>query len=119
MPFIEVEPDVRVFAQDWGRGKPIVFIHGFPFSHAMWTPQLEAIGKEFRTLAYDVRGHGMSEVGDGQYTVDLFVDDLVDLLRERNIGKAVFTALSIFFASVSFRAAVTVRIRFRFHLNET
>lgn len=77
---------------------PVVFIHGFPFSHKMWTfpgGQTEALATSNRIIAYDVRGHGDSEVGDGQYTIELFVDDLIGLLDHLNIIKAVVVGLSM------------------------
>lgn len=68
-----------IFYVDVGVSKatPIVLIHGFPFSHEMWHPQIEALQKRFRVIAYDLRGHGKSGVGDGQYTLEFFVDDLL------------------------------------------
>ena len=77
---------------------PVVFVHGFPFSHKMWlTPggQTEALASSHRVIAYDVRGHGDSEIGDGQYTIELFVDDLVALLDHLSIVKAVIVGLSM------------------------
>ncbi len=76
-------------------GLPVVFVHGFPFSHAMWQPQIEALRNMYHTLAYDIRGHGKTEAGDGQYTIELFVDDLIEVLDDRKIGKAVFVGLSM------------------------
>ncbi len=77
---------------------PVVFIHGFPFSHKMWSfpgGQVEALASAYRVIAYDVRGHGDSEIGDGQYTIELFVDDLIGLLDHLNIVKAVVVGLSM------------------------
>ncbi len=74
---------------------PIVFIHGFPFNHQMWKPQLEVVGKSYRAIAYDVRGHGDSYVGDGQYTIEGHVDDLIALLDFLKIKKTVVVALSM------------------------
>lgn len=74
---------------------PIVLIHGFPFSHEMWEPQIEALQKQFRVIAYDLRGHGKSGVGDGQYVLEFFVDDLVGLLDYLKIEKAVLCGLSM------------------------
>ena len=74
---------------------PIVLIHGFPFSHEMWRPQIEALKSAYRVIAYDVRGHGRSDVGDGQYTIELFVDDLLGLLDHLKIQKAVLCGLSM------------------------
>lgn len=76
-------------------GMPVVFIHGFPFSHEMWKPQLDVMDKRFRAIAYDIRGHGDSYVGDGQYTIEGHVDDLIALLDHLKIQKAVLVALSM------------------------
>lgn len=76
-------------------GLPIVLIHGFPFSHEMWEPQIAVLQKRFRVVAYDLRGHGESEAGDGQYTLEFFVDDLIALLDFLKIQKAILCGLSI------------------------
>jgi 3-oxoadipate enol-lactonase len=76
-------------------GLPLVFIHGFPFSLEMWEPQARAFSEKYRTLAYDLRGHGSSDAGDGQYTIDFFVDDLLALLDRLGIEKAVLCGLSM------------------------
>jgi 3-oxoadipate enol-lactonase len=76
-------------------GIPVVLIHGFPFDQKMWDPQAEALRKEYYTVTYDVRGHGKSDTGDGQYTVELFVDDLIALLDHLKIPRAVLVGLSM------------------------
>jgi len=73
----------------------VVFIHGFPFSHKMWNSQLYAMPNNIYTVAYDVRGHGLSELGDGQFTIEMFVDDLLALLDHLSIEKAVLCGLSM------------------------
>jgi 3-oxoadipate enol-lactonase len=77
------------------KGLPVVFIHGFPFSHKMWEPQIREMPKDIHAILYDVRGHGSSDVGDGQYTIELFVDDLTALLDHLAIEKAVLCGLSM------------------------
>lgn len=74
---------------------PIVLIHGFPFSHAMWQPQIELLKHKYRVIAYDARGHGESEVGDGQYLIEFFVDDLISLLDHLKIEKTILCGLSM------------------------
>jgi 3-oxoadipate enol-lactonase len=76
-------------------GLPVVFIHGFPFSHLMWEPQLEPVSRRHRAIAYDVRGHGESFVGDGQYTIEGHVDDLVGLLDHLDLPHVVVVGLSM------------------------
>lgn len=87
----------KIFYTDAGKssGVPIILIHGFPFSHEMWQPQIEALKNDYRVAAYDVRGHGRSEIGDGQYTIELFVDDLIGLLDHLRLPKAVLCGLSM------------------------
>ena len=87
----------EIFYVDAGVSKaaPVVLIHGFPFSHEMWDPQIEALQKRFRVIAYDLRGHGKSGVRNGQYTLEFFVDDLLGLLDHLKIEKAVLCGLSM------------------------
>jgi len=61
----------------------------------MWSPQIGFLEKKLRVIAYDIRGHGKSDVGDGQYTLELFVDDLIALLDHLRIEKAVLCGLSM------------------------
>jgi len=90
-------PGVNLYYVEQGppESLPVVFLHGFPFSHEMWRPQLEAVGRSYRALAYDIRGHGMSDVGDGQYTIEGHVDDLFGFLDYMKIPRAVVVGLSM------------------------
>ncbi|MGI0082199.1 MAG: alpha/beta fold hydrolase [Nitrosopumilaceae archaeon] len=88
----------KLYYADTGDDKStntITLIHGFPFSHEMWKQQIELLKKNHRVIAYDIRGHGKSEVGDGQYTLELFVDDLIGLLDHLRIEKTIVCGLSM------------------------
>ena len=74
---------------------PVIFLHGFPFSHRMWADQIALAAKTCRAIAYDIRGHGSSDVGDGQYTIEGHVDDLVGLMNLLSVEKAVLVGLSM------------------------
>ncbi len=77
-------------------GPAVVFIHGFPFSLEMWRAQIECVASAgYRGIAYDVRGHGMSDVGDGQYTIESHVDDLFALLDHLKAAKSAVVGLSM------------------------
>jgi non-heme chloroperoxidase len=55
---------LRLHVREWGNphGAPILFIHGWSQNHLCWARQYEsALADEFRLVAYDLRGHGMSE----------------------------------------------------------
>jgi 3-oxoadipate enol-lactonase len=74
-----------------------MFIHGFPFSSEMWNGQAQILqdNKNLRIITYDLRGHGQSDVGDGQYTIELFVDDLIALLDHLKITKTILCGFSM------------------------
>ncbi len=76
-------------------GSDLVFLHGFPFNHGMWDDQVSALAGHYRVTTYDIRGHGLSDIGDGQYTVEGHVDDLFALLTALNIAKPVILGLSM------------------------
>ena len=73
----------------------IVLIHAFPFSSRMWEGQIRALKGNYRVIAFDLRGQGRSDVGDGQFTLDFLVDDLISLLNHLHIDRAVLCGLSM------------------------
>lgn len=55
----------------------VVLIHGWTCSIPFWAPVISVLRNEMRVVAYDLRGHGASDVpGRGQYSVQALVDDL-------------------------------------------
>jgi pimeloyl-ACP methyl ester carboxylesterase len=90
-------PDgVRLAYRDHGQGEAILFLHGFPVSGAMWDPQVQACGGEFRTVVPDLRGHGGSDAPAlDSYPMDLFAGDALALLDALGIERAVVVALSL------------------------
>ncbi len=74
---------------------PVVLIHGMTFDHRSWYPQIEILKQNYRVIAYDIRGHGKTGVGDGHYTYKLFVNDLIALLDYLEVNEAVLCGLSM------------------------
>lgn len=73
----------------------VIFIHGFPFNQSMWHPQIEALRGSFRVITYDIRGHGDSEFGRDELSIALFAEDLIGLMDELEIPKAIVCGLSM------------------------
>jgi 3-oxoadipate enol-lactonase len=61
----------------------------------MWNPQIEAFKNDYRVIAYDVRGHGKSDAGDMDFSINLFVVDLINLMDAFYIDKAILCGLSM------------------------
>ncbi len=51
---------IKLAYDDRGSGQPVVLLHGYPLDHRMWRPQIEALSKECRVIAPDLRGFGQS-----------------------------------------------------------
>jgi 3-oxoadipate enol-lactonase len=73
----------------------IIFIHGFPFNKSMWNIQVEALNGNYRLIAFDIRGHGNSESLNVDFSIELFVKDLISLMDILRIDKAVLCGLSM------------------------
>ncbi|MBI4258297.1 MAG: alpha/beta hydrolase [Thaumarchaeota archaeon] len=78
-----------------GDGPPIVLMHGFPLSRHMWLPQIEYLQKKFRVVALDLLGHGDSKAPETPYSMDLFAEDIVDLIKTLNFSPAIFVGHSM------------------------
>ena len=78
-----------------GEGKTIVFVHGLSDSLTYWKVLSENLKNDYQTLIYDLRGHGESSDDDKNTTIDLYQEDLYQLLKSLNIENAVFVGLSL------------------------
>jgi non-heme chloroperoxidase len=91
---------LRLHVREWGKvdGPPILFVHGWSQNHLCWVKQYEsALADEFRLVAYDLRGHGMSEapLEREHYTDDrLWADDLAAIVEELRLDSAVLVGWS-------------------------
>jgi 3-oxoadipate enol-lactonase len=60
--------------------QPLVLVHSAGADHRMWDGNLPALGRRFRLIRYDLRGHGGSDVPPPPYNLDDLGGDLVGLL---------------------------------------
>jgi pimeloyl-ACP methyl ester carboxylesterase len=77
--------------ETYGRGRPVLLLHGWLGSWALWRDSIEVLGKEFRTYALDFWGFGESGgtvKNSNIYTVDNFVDLVHQFMDKLGIVKA-------------------------------
>ncbi len=86
---------LSVFSHGNSKSKPILFLHGFPYDSNMWLPQVNALQNQYFCITYDCRGLGSSPAGDGQFTMESFVDDLKYIIDELKIKKPALCGLSM------------------------
>jgi non-heme chloroperoxidase len=91
---------LQLHVREWGRaeGAPILLIHGLSQNHLCWAKQVESqLRDEFRLVAYDLRGHGMSQapLEPEHYTeADLWADDVAAIIDELGLGRPVLVGWS-------------------------
>jgi 3-oxoadipate enol-lactonase len=73
----------------------IILIHGFPFNKSMWNMQVEVLLETYRVITYDIRGHGDSDAGTEDFSIELFTTDLIGLMDFLKIKKAMLCGLSM------------------------
>jgi non-heme chloroperoxidase len=82
--------------EDYGTGKPVVLIHGWPLSGRSWEAQVPAlIAAGRRVVTYDRRGFGSSSQPYGGYDYDTFVADLDALLRHLDLRDVTLVGFSM------------------------
>lgn len=97
MPYLKTKSEnaINLFYQDQGKGKPVLFIHGWPSSHAMWEYQLGELPKKIRCIAYDRRGFGQSDKPWNGYDYDTLADDLHAVIETLNLSDVTLVGFSM------------------------
>ncbi|MCC6990615.1 MAG: alpha/beta fold hydrolase, partial [Acidobacteria bacterium] len=81
MPFIDSHDDTELYVKDWGYGRPVVLLHGWPLSADTVDDLGMAIADAgMRAIAYDRRGFGRSEQPWDGYDYDTLADDLAAVM---------------------------------------
>lgn len=87
---------VNIFYQEYGKGKPVIFIHGWPLNHEMWEYQLAELPKHnLRCIAYDRRGFGKSDRPWESYDYNTLADDLNELITQLNLSEVTLVGFSM------------------------
>ena len=100
MPFINStennsEP-VKIYYEDSGTGKPVIFIHGWPLSGAMWEYQITQLPQQgLRCITYDRRGFGYSDRPFTGYDYNTLAGDLKALLDELDLNDVTLVGFSM------------------------
>lgn len=85
--------DIDVTYSVNGSGDPVIFIHGLAEDHHTWHVQQHALN-QFRSFAYDLRGHGLTTIGQCNGTLAQLGNDLLAFI-EKVTGPAVVVGFSL------------------------
>jgi non-heme chloroperoxidase len=92
MSMITTSDGAQIFYKDWGPkdAQPIVFHHGWPLSADDWDTQMMFfLGKGYRVIAHDRRGHGRSSQTDTGNEMDTYAADVAALTDALDLHDAV------------------------------
>ncbi|QFU08302.1 Arylesterase [Rhodobacteraceae bacterium THAF1] len=96
MPIVQTTDKTELFVKDWGEGRPVVLIHGWPLNADSWEHQaLALVDAGFRAVSYDRRGFGRSGQPFGGYTYDCMADDLASVMDALDLRDATIAGFSM------------------------
>lgn len=74
--------DARIYYEVYGRGKPLVVLHGGVFGSTYEMGRLiDSLSKTYQIIAISTRGHGKSEIGRAPLTYDQKADDVFAVIQ--------------------------------------
>jgi non-heme chloroperoxidase len=88
--------NIDIYYEDYGSGKPVVLIHGWPLSSSSWEKQISPlIEAGYRVIAYDRRGFGHSTKPAFGYNYDTLAEDLNKIMIKLNLHDAALVGFSM------------------------
>ena len=88
--------DIQLAYADYGQGRPVVLIHGWPLSKEMWEYQVDnLVNAGLRVIQYDRRGFGHSAKPWQGYDYNTLAEDLKDILEQLDLRDAVLVGFSM------------------------
>jgi non-heme chloroperoxidase len=96
MNHVTTTDNTKLYYKDWGSGKPVILLHGWPLSADSWDDQAMAIAAAgYRAIAYDRRGFGRSSQPWSGYDYDTLADDLAAVIEQTGAKDAVLVGFSM------------------------
>lgn len=80
--------DAKIYYEIYGSGEPLLLIHGSLYGYINeFKGIFPILTKNHKVIAVALRGHGKSEIGDRDYSYDLFAQDMIEVLNAENIDR--------------------------------
>ena len=93
---VEANQPVQLHYEDYGVGKPVVLIHGWPLSGRSWEAQVPAlVNAGYRVITYDRRGFGSSSQPWSCYDYDTFASDLHGVIMQLDLTDVTLVGFSM------------------------
>jgi 3-oxoadipate enol-lactonase len=94
MPYVN-RNGVKIYYETYGQGFPIVFLHPFSTNGYIWYFQTFSFARTNQCVVIDERGHGRSDKPQQGYAIKEMAADVIAVLDELKLDKAVLVGNSI------------------------
>ncbi|WP_026571053.1 MULTISPECIES: alpha/beta fold hydrolase [Sediminibacillus] len=95
MPYMEIEAGTELYYQDQGEGQTVVFVHGVMMSSKFFGNQLDYFKQRYRTITFDLRGHGESSKVPYGHTVANYAKDLKRFMEKLDLNEVILVGWSM------------------------
>jgi len=87
MSFVENQ-GAKIYWDEQGQGPPVLLIMGLGYTSVMWHRTRPALAQQYRTVAFDNRGVGLSDVPPGPYSIAIMASDAAAVLDAAGVASA-------------------------------
>jgi pimeloyl-ACP methyl ester carboxylesterase len=96
MSYLKTHDGVKLYVKDWGAGRPVIMLHGWPLSADTFDDLGMAIANAgLRAIAYDRRGFGRSDQPWNGYDYNTLTDDLAAVMEQTGAEDATLLGFSM------------------------
>ncbi len=96
MQYVTTSDQTKLYVKDWGSGRPVILMSGWPLSSDSWDDQAMALANAgYRAISYDRRGFGRSSQPWSGYDYDTLADDLASVIEQTRANDATLVGFSM------------------------
>ena len=85
----------RIFYEATGEGAPLVLLHGYPLSGALFSRMRDALEDRYSVVTLDHRGYGLSEAETNPGTIEQYASDALAVMDELGLDRAAIGGMSM------------------------
>ncbi|CAM4325094.1 alpha/beta fold hydrolase [Palleronia rufa] len=96
MPIVQTADRTELYVKDWGDGRPVILVHGWPLNADSWEHQALALTDAgYRVVSYDRRGFGRSGQPFSGYDYNCMADDTASVIDALDLRDATLVGFSM------------------------
>lgn len=85
----------NIYYEVSGQGDPLLFVHGWMMSSAVWKKQIQHFAKTHQVIVFDLTGYGQSDKPEIEYNPDVWMADIDAVIAHCNLDKPTFIGWSM------------------------